>query len=114
MKEIVYKLKDGGAYKGTVDLKSPSPKEKLKLIKELNYENVGSDIEKSKKLDIVLQMVELTEKHLISMDVVHIASGERCVNLDDIAVYSEWREVCLEVGEVVIRGVSVENPKGSN
>lgn len=116
MKEIEYKPKptkaaDGSEvsspFSGLVKLRVPTYKERLEIIKKLNYK-VGKDGEleaKSTQFDSATEIMDLVEKHVVSVELT--LESDVITSLEDLGYYMEGSQLINELANVIIGGIKL-------
>ena len=109
--EIDYKPKHP-AFSGSLKLKAPSYKERIGLAKELNFkvENVEGTLvadNKNSQFDVALKLLEIVDKHVISMELTHTESGQVFKSIEDLDYTEEGSSLVDEIGTALMRGVKL-------
>jgi len=113
---VKQKVKKENPFTGTMKIKIPKYKERMKLLRDLN---VGFDkdgeVETSKGtqgVDSAIRMIELAEEHLVSLDLTHKPTKESIKSLDDLEYCEEGTIIINQIGQAVLTGAKLGN--GSN
>lgn len=107
------KGKDNPVFKGCVEIEVGNRKERIELSKSLLYkvDGDGKVIEKpaDQGLDDALYHTDLVKKHVKSVDLVHVESGEKITDFEELEYYQEGDAVISELINVVYNGVQLGN-----
>lgn len=107
------KGKDKPVFSGYVEIEVGNRKERIELSKSLLYsvDGEGKVIEKpsNQGLDDALYHTDLVKKHVKVVDLVHVESGEKIKEFEDLEYYQEGDAVISELINVVYNGVQLGN-----
>lgn len=107
------KGKDKPVFSGHVEIEVGNRKERIELSKSLLYsvDGEGKVIEKpsNQGLDDALYHTDLVKKHVNVVDLVHVESGEKIKEFEDLEYYQEGDAVISELINVVYNGVQLGN-----
>lgn len=111
MKDYVYKpeVNADSEFSGEVKIKIPSYKERLKIIKEMNF-SFNSDgslntSNSSSQIDIASNFVDIVEKHVEEVKVKLNESDEEFNSIDDLGYCEEGTVLINELANLVISGI---------
>ena len=105
MKLFEYKPKKH--FEGMITIKVPQYKERIKLLKECNFKlGKEGDLESGEgQFDSIEKMIEVTEKHIEKVALVH--GGEEINSVEDLGYYAEGTELLNEVGGLILNGFTL-------
>lgn len=109
MKEFILKAEDleVKGFEGEVTLSLPSYKERMKVLKSLNF-NLDSKGEVSKNTDIVgaaEKIFDIAAKYCKDVNLVY--EETELSSIDDLSYFQEGSEVIQHIGNIIINGVSL-------
>lgn len=96
---------------GEVIVDLPKYVQRLRYLKEAKFKinsdgSVGQDVD---NLEMSIKAVELAEKHIESVNLKVIESGEELTTVDDLQYSPYGADVLTEIGFLVLNGPSVGN-----
>lgn len=105
MKLFEYKPKKH--FEGMITIKVPQYKERIKLLKECNFKlsNDGDLQADNEQFDSVEKLLEITEKHIEKVALVH--DKKEINSVEDLGYYVEGTELLNEVGGLILNGFSL-------
>lgn len=111
MKEISYNPKDLSAdcpFEGKITLKVPSYKERLEMIKQLNFKVGGSgEMEpQTSKMDSAIDMVDLLEKHIACVD-LKASDGSEVKSVDELGYWVEGAKLINDLANILLGGIKL-------
>lgn len=102
-------------FEGYIKLRMPRYKERLEMIKSLNFKPAqadgGIEVEQNQNngIDAAIVMNEMVEKHVLEVSLKHIESGKVIDSLIILEMYKEGVELINEVAGALINGVALGN-----
>lgn len=99
-------------FEGSVIIKMPRQKERIAMIKELKFKPNGEgaiDVNENEGFDLAEKMIDIVEKHVGAIAVVHKSSGKTFSSLAELELYQEGTELISEIGNVVLSGIKLGN-----
>jgi hypothetical protein len=92
------------AMSGVIEIEVPTYKERLTLIKTLGF---NDETKKDKSFDSCLELVDIVEKRVKSVNVSIEKSADKITNLEDLGYYKEGAEIINDIGRLIISGFGV-------
>ena len=94
-------------FEGSIVLKVPQYKERLKLLKECNFKlgANGDIINNDSQFDSIEKLAEITEKHIEKVNLT--CNGNEIKSVEDLGYYAEGVELLNEVGGLILNGFSL-------
>lgn len=98
-------------FKGKVRLKIPKYRERLKLIKDLQFKvNSSGDVEQGDSaMDNAIQMVEMAAKHVVTVKLVKKGVKKEFSSVEDLEYDKEGSELINDIANVILGGISLGN-----
>lgn len=113
MKTVKYVPKncqgDKPTFSGFVELRLPTFDERCEFIESSNVGMTDDgkvdlgDI--SKRVRMIRQMVKLSEKHYVTVDLTKIATGEQLKSFEDLQYDANANAILIEISEYLIEGL---------
>lgn len=96
-------------FKGSVKLKIPKYRERLKLIKDMQFKvSPSGEVEQgSSAMDNAIQMVELVDKHVTSLKLSKKDCKHEFSTVADLEYDKEGSELINEMANVILGGISL-------
>ena len=101
VEEIEVEGKKIQSMKGTVIVQVPNYVERLKLMEQAGLSKMDS-----KDFGAVIKIVELAQKHAISVDVE--ADGEKINNFEDLGIFQEGVAVINYIFSILVGGIPLK------
>lgn len=94
-------------FEGSIVLKVPQYKERLKLLKECNFKlsKDGEVANNNEQFDSIEKLTDITEKHIEKVNLTH--NGQEIKSVEDLGYYAEGVELINEVGGLILNGFSL-------
>jgi hypothetical protein len=109
MKEMKYipKGKHAEVWEGSVLIKLPRYRERLKLVRDAGFKPSGDGTMSadSDGLAMMDKLLEATEKNIVKMELIHKESGEKFESMEDLECYAEGVELLSDIGNVLLSGL---------
>lgn len=98
-------------FKGECTIKMPSYKKRLELLKELNFkiDASGKVDSTTDQVDSAIKMVEIAERHIVGVKLVHTASGTKFDDFEELEFSKEGTDFINEIAQVVLGGATLGN-----
>ena len=102
MKSLEYKPKE--PFTGSIKIKSPSTRQRLKMVKECNFKiDENGDVTSNDNIDSMLKMYEIASDYISNVNIKH-EDGSAFKSWDKMADDSLCDDLCQEVIQVVMGG----------
>lgn len=97
-------------FEGEIKLDLPSYKERIQMVKALNFKTENNKAEVGdNNIDEALKVLDLVEKHVKAVDLVRSADGLEFKSLEDLGYDSDGSELINEIGRVILGGTRLGN-----
>ena len=112
MKEVSYipKLErdSNKVFEGEVTISLPKYKERLQMLKEVNFKYVNGQVESGlDQIDSMVKVVEIAEKHIVSVNLTRIEDQAQFLSIDDLQYDKDGADLINEIGNVILSGMPV-------
>lgn len=100
-------ITDNELVTGSVTVKLPFYSERLRLLKEMDYalDEEGKMVASSgNPFERLAQMVEITERYIVSVDLVLKESGAEIKDVESLLTYEELQPILSHLSTIVLRG----------
>lgn len=102
--------------KGSVMLDVPRSKERMLLLKKVNFQAVEGELKGGGQMSAGIELSDLLgqelEKRTSEIELVHVESGVAMASLEELEMYEEGGEVLSELGSALMRGVKLGKNSG--
>lgn len=102
MKLVDYKPSNPG-FSGTLKIKIPTYKERLKMAKTLSLDKLQD--KDAAQLDILDGLIDAVKSHIATIDLKF--AGEVFKTVDDLDYFKEGTDLLTEISQVLINGISL-------
>lgn len=96
---------------GIVKIQMPKYKERVQLIKSMNFTVKDGKVEAAAGdyAGLADKMADIVAKHVQEIDLEHVPSGKKFSKLEELEPYKEFQDLVMDVGGVIMAGVSLGN-----
>jgi len=104
--ELPSDVLEGTGFTGKVLVDMPKHQERLRLAKALALEekNTGTEAD---GLDSAIKLCEITEKHLLEVDLLHVESGKKVDSLEMFFMLRECSALGYRIGSAIVEGLAL-------
>lgn len=87
-------------FNGHVEIDMPTYKERITLLKK-----VGTDVEGDKIIEKADVLADITMKHVVKTELVHVQTETDFNSLDELSHYAEGTQLINELASVILNGI---------